>query len=93
MGRRPIGWLLLSCSTSGTVITTVMSLAFAHEHVYSLDLIDVVQFLFDGDWLELRICPASVARRTGILIERLGSPSLAPTRHEQFFFFNVRGKQ
>ena len=63
MGRRPIGWLLLSCSTSGTVITTVMSLAFAHEHVYSLDLIDVVQFLFDGDWLELRICPASAISR------------------------------
>ena len=44
-----------------------MRSAFAHDHANSLDFLDVVQFLFDGDWLELRISPAgAISRATNV---------------------------
>ena len=40
-----------------------MSLEVAHDRVNSLVLLDVVQFLLDGDWLEHRFCPVCPINR------------------------------
>ena len=36
---------------------SAMSLAVAHDHVHSRDLLSVVQFVFDGDWLSFASAP------------------------------------
>ena len=48
----------------GRPICSAMSLAGAHVRIYSLDLLNVRQFLFDGEWLELRYCSVSAIHHT-----------------------------
>ena len=43
---------------------SAMSLAGAHVRIFSLDLVTVVQFLLDGEWVELRHCPVNAINRT-----------------------------
>ena len=43
---------------------SAMNLAGAHVRIFSLDLVTVVQFLLDGEWVELRYCPVNAINRT-----------------------------
>ena len=43
---------------------TCIFVADAHVRIFSLDLLNVVRFLFDCEWLELRYCPANAMNRT-----------------------------
>ena len=40
-----------------------MSLAAAHAHLFSMEVLNVVPLLLDGEWLELRRCSINTSNR------------------------------
>ena len=53
------------------VLPSPEQLAEATSTVWNL--VDVIQFLFDGDWLDFRICPKSAASRTAYWYSHRGT--------------------